>query len=87
MSTGMYIPDSPSTIKLNVFPNPTNGKITVQSEELGRIEVIDLQGRIVYKSTMSCNSCDINIGDNSEGVYFIKVITNYGVLVKKIIIE
>ncbi len=87
MSTGLYIPESPMCSKLNVFPNPTNGKITVQSQELGRIEVIEIQGMIIYKSTMSCNSCDITIGDYSEGVYFLKVITNYGVSVKKIIIE
>lgn len=69
-------------IELLVFPNPSFGKVTVKSSlEISKINLYAVDGKLlsVYDST--------TIHINSSGVYFIKIITEEGNLIKKIIIE
>ncbi len=69
-------------IELLVFPNPSFGKVTVKSNlEISKINLYAVDGKLLsaYDST--------NIDINSPGIYFIKIITEKGALIKKIIIE
>lgn len=73
--------------KVIIYPNPTNGKITVKAKGMERVELRDIQGKTIYISKGKCDKCYIDIKDNSQGVYFIKVITNKGIVIEKIVIE
>jgi len=56
--------------KLNVFPNPSNGVLTVVNENgrnIQNVMVIDMSGRVVFESTQ--NTFELNHLNN--GVYFI----------------
>jgi PKD repeat protein len=79
---------------VNVYPNPTTGKITV---DLGKIpvgntltvNVYDVTGKTVYTTTHTQNpgKVDINLDNQPKGVYFVSVSdgtnqTNHKVLVK-----
>ena len=71
-----------STIK--VFPNPVEDRLYVRSEEeVIFLELFDLQGRLLIKSTQS----DLDVGPLSQGTYLLRVETKKGGLMKKIIIE
>lgn len=69
--------------KINIYPNPTTGKISVEAEEIERIEVMDLQGKEVYTD----NEKEIDLSKNSKGIYIIKVTSKKGVAVQKIVLE
>ncbi len=69
---------------LTVFPNPTDGNfhilnsIEIKENQNVEIELIDLQGRIIYKSQKtegwsSNEEWNININEMVEGIYFLKV--------------
>ncbi len=61
-----------TNVKIN-YPNPSNGIISITSEmEINSIEVIDLFGKVVYKS-MNEKSISINTIKIQNGLYFIKV--------------
>ncbi len=80
--------------KVSIYPNPTSGKIRVQAEGIIGIEVMDLQGCKVKsqksnikseKGTLNLSKCEIDLSQQPKGIYIIKVTTEKGVAVEKII--
>lgn len=68
---------------INVYPNPTTGVITVAAANITRIEVIDAMGRVAMTQNGSANT--MNISALAEGVYTLRVATENGVSMKRIV--
>ena len=69
---------------LNVYPNPTNGHITIEGmPEGGRAELYDATGRLVKVST----SPRINLSTCPAGVYLLRIISTDGVATQRVIIR
>ena len=62
----------PEQEHLHLWPNPTSGSFTIEAETASFIEVLDVQGRCVAKYALEAGTNQINLGDLSEGLYFIK---------------
>ena len=66
----------------NIYPNPTYGLLTIEytldSEDIGRVEVFDLSGRSIFGSPLNSGSLNthINLKDLSSGLYMVKVEVN-----------
>jgi PKD repeat protein len=79
--------------KIQVFPNPSNGKFTVQFEEnygTTEVMVLNVLTEVVYteKTVAERGSrLEIDIRDVSEGVYFIKLKNDRSEIVRKIVIR
>ncbi len=73
----------------SVYPNPTDGmfyinvinNITPQSY----IEITNLVGITVYSSLLNNNTTSIDISDQPNGIYLIKLTSNDKMITKKII--
>ncbi|MBX2960348.1 MAG: fibronectin type III domain-containing protein [Flavobacteriales bacterium] len=76
-----------SSIGFAVYPNPTNGMLTIRADEKGTVEITNLQGKVVYKNTLNSTSQVINLSENAKGVYFVSITTSKGVEVQKIVIQ
>lgn len=80
---------------LSVFPNPTTGMLTLQSNlknnETILMELADISGRIVYSDNYKplnltmFTSLDLSV--LNKGLYFLILSTNEGKVVEKIILE
>ena len=57
------------TTDIALYPNPVKDRLTVMVENLQSIEVYNLVGQMVMRSTASV----IDFGDLNEGVYFVRV--------------
>jgi hypothetical protein len=73
---------------IKIFPNPVTNIVQIEvSEEvqLDGIELFDMSG----KKVKTYNSFDrnLNISGLSSGTYFLKLLTQEGILTKKVIIE
>jgi hypothetical protein len=68
---------------INVYPNPTTGVITVAASNITRIEVIDAMGRVAMTQNGSANT--MNISALAEGIYTLRVTTENGVSMKRIV--
>lgn len=69
--------------KIQLYPNPTNNIITVNSDfEIDNLEVYDLFGKIIISIE---NSKTINIKDLTSGMYFIKIYSDDKFGTKKIL--
>jgi Secretion system C-terminal sorting domain len=81
------INETPSDIKNVVFPNPTKGKITVECEGMEKVEVLDVAGKVVYEIAVLGDVLEIDLSVYSKGVYFVRVMTQNGVGVERIVLE
>jgi hypothetical protein len=74
------------TTPLQVYPNPAKEEIFIKSDSLiKQVEIYSLTGALL----LSCNNFNgkISISALPQGVYLIRVYTNEGVAVSKIVKE
>jgi hypothetical protein len=55
-----------------VYPNPSNGIFNVQLESAATIEVTDVLGRVILTDNVNAGTYKLNLGNNVNGVYFVK---------------
>ena len=67
---------------LKVYPNPTHGKVTVDADDVVKVDVMDLNGRIVT-SFENTNSFDIS--NLATGSYVLRIETLSGVAIKRVV--
>ena len=72
-----------------IYPNPTNGLFTVNTPaaERATIEVVNLQGKVIYKNNLTSSNQLIDLSANAKGVYFVTVTTTNGVEIQKMVIQ
>ncbi len=71
---------------LNIYPNPTNDRLYIETEtEIEEIVVYDIYGRRQQLSAISGQPSVIDVAVLKSGIYFIKINTKEGNIVKRII--
>ena len=70
---------------IEIFPNPTSGKIDLLGIEYGTIKIIDNFGRIILKAEKP--GSEIDISDLAPGIYFLQISSDNQWITKKIIKE
>jgi DNA-binding beta-propeller fold protein YncE len=72
---------------LQVYPNPAHDNLTISSEALfNMIEVIDSQGKLIYKGKFNNFKTSIHFDDLKPGVYFVRVHIGTQVESKKLVV-
>lgn len=58
---------------LRVFPNPSQGQVTIQglSNNTTEIQVLDLLGRVVFSTEVNSNSASIDLSELNSGQYIV----------------
>jgi hypothetical protein len=75
-------------IGLEVYPNPSNGKITLEYSGVGvaQVSLFTIQGKLVYQS-MHKSSDEIDLQVIKTGVYLLQVELQDKIAMQKIVIE
>ena len=69
-------------VEVSIFPNPSSGMIIIKTDlRIKQINVYAVDGK--HLSTSESKTIDIDI----KGIYFLKIITDKGTTVKKVIVE
>ena len=71
-------------VNIKIYPNPTRGKISINTNSVTRIEIYNILGQRV-KVIKNHKMMKIDISDQPKGVFFIRMATNTGWQTKKII--
>lgn len=71
---------------IQVYPNPAvdNVRINSMGTNLQQISVYDLKGRNVMTENVNSNEINLSVSDLSSGIYILKVKTNEGTAVKRL---
>ena len=73
---------------ISIFPNPSNGMITINTENTLSITVCDIAGKVVFSKNNVTKNETINLSNLQSGVYLAKMVTETGVEeTKKIILN
>jgi len=74
---------------ITLHPNPTTGELRIENGELRikSVEVFDVYGRKLLSNHLITSSSNqkIDISHLNSGIYFVKITTEQGVIVEKII--
>ena len=83
------INDLKTTLDFEIYPNPiTSGNWTLAAakELMGaQAEIVDVNGRLVYKAEINQLKTEINTGQLSDGIYFIKISSGKTTVTRKLI--
>ena len=62
---------------INIYPNPTNEKIHIESSENGNYEILNISGQVLASGITTTNQSNpIYIKGFKQGMYFVRYFTN-----------
>ena len=74
--------------KISVVPNPARNLVKVTAEiDINSVQIFDAMGRLLQTVVESSKALTIDISDKTNGVYFLKINTDRGSGIQKIIKE
>ena len=69
-------------VELSVFPNPSTGKVTVNSDlVIYQINLYAIDGKLISVNESS------TIEINTKGIFFLKLVTEKGNTIRKLVVE
>ena len=71
-------------VKASLYPNPTNGNVTIEAEGMQRLTVVNELGQVVYDAEVSNDTETLNMSQFGSGVYMIRIYTENGMGVKRV---
>ena len=73
---------------MRLYPNPAKDQFRVDSKtKISQMEIVSANGAMVENKKIDDYVIEYNLEGYSKGIYFIRLITDEGVIVKKIVIE
>jgi hypothetical protein len=73
--------------QIEMYPNPTIGKVTLNNVENSTITLIDINGRKVFSKENCLTKETISLQNIHSGIYFVKIENNNQVATKKLIVK
>lgn len=71
---------------IKMYPNPTNSLVNISGDfNIKSIQLFDVQGRLLQTSLSNDTNTVLDLTQRTKGMYFIKVISEAGVKVEKLI--
>ena len=71
-------------IEAKLYPNPTNGLVTIEAQSLQRLTVMNALGQIVYDREVEGDKAQIEMAQFGVGTYLIRIYTENGVATKRV---
>jgi bacillolysin len=75
---------------VRVYNNPSSGVFEIKMQNISgfKYDIFDIRGKsIMHKVEIDNNSFDIDLGNYSKGLYFLKLYSNLGSVTKKLILK
>lgn len=81
-------PDINHDASIKIYPNPTKANVNINCDNnIRSIQLYDAQGRLLQTNVINENQATIDISSKSGGIYFLKITSDKGIGVQKIIKE
>ncbi len=73
-----------SDFETKIYPNPTKGELNITAEAMKQISVINALGQTIFSQDVKSDNETIDMSQFKAGVYMINIITENGIIVKRI---
>ena len=73
--------------EINLYPNPTQGEVTIEAEGLSQVRIVNLYGQTVYNAKVESDQVRIDLSNMAKGIYVMHIGTEKGEAVKQIVVE
>ena len=70
-----------------VYPNPTYGKVKIEAENIQKVTVFNILGEKVFETSADGDAFEYDFGNQSAGLYLIKVETVKGVKTTRVTVR
>lgn len=79
---------NPNSILVSIYPNPSHHFLNISSRfVIDKIELFDVTGKVIKVVEGNSKEIQVTISELSSGMYFVKVYTEHGIVVKKLVKE
>ena len=70
-----------------IYPNPTNGTVQIQNTEflIQDVEIYDAYGKLLNVVSVNDNTAVLDLSSYAAGTYFVRVVTENGVVTKRVV--
>lgn len=76
------------SIKANIYPNPTTGNVTVESNAINAdITVYDMFGKLMMTSKVAADRTELDFSGFAPGVYMVRIANNNAITTVKVVKE
>lgn len=70
--------------KIAVYPNPTDGLVTIETPRIHRLTVTNVLGQVVYDAAVNTDKARLDLSQYGVGMYLVRIQTTDGTIVKRI---
>ena len=82
-----YGVDDYQGVDVHIFPNPTKGSVTIETEGIESLRLIDMMGQVLETREYDrSDSVTLNLSTYTPSVYLFEIKTVYGVVKKRLIL-
>ena len=74
-----------SNYDMLVYPNPCNNYLNIEISYQSELEILSLQGQILHQERLQIGVHKVDIQGLAKGVYLLKLITNSGIYIRRIV--
>ena len=75
------------TANVSLYPNPTQGEVTLEGEGLQSIRIMNAFGQTIYNAKVEGNQVRIDLSGMAKGIYVMHIGTENGNAVRQIVVE
>lgn len=82
-----YGTEENETRSVSVYPNPTNGSVTVEGDDIVAIKVYNMYGQLLKERWLAGQDrCVLNIGGNVDAVYVLEISMPYRRVYRRVVL-
>ena len=67
-----------------IYPNPTDGNVTIQAKGMTHITVANSLGQVVYDADVNADMTQLNLGQFKAGLYIVRINSEVGVTTERV---
>ena len=87
INAGFYGVDDFQGVDVHIFPNPTKGSVTIETEGIESLRLIDMMGQVLeMREYDRSDSVMLNLSAYIPSVYLLEIKTVYGVVKKRLVL-
>jgi hypothetical protein len=83
--TGTDVPTQAKIIE--VYPNPTQNQVTVKNKDAKKLQLFDVQGKLLQSVTVNNSNQTINLSSYATGTYYIQITLSNDKIVSERVIK